>query len=387
MIPRPVIIWGRMSFIQIDRRSIANFDYWLVIFMTALAVVGIINLGSAASETTLWKTQTWWFLIGLGAATLVLLVDYKRYEALAPLIYAGALLLLAGLHLLPLMGLEEYARKISGARSWYTVFERVHLQPSELMKVALIIVFARIYGRDTRQKPWGIRELAWPVILSAVPVAFILMEPDMGTALIVALLASTMALFAGIKRSILATAIVVLVLFAVSYPLWKTVLKPHQQDRIESFIHPEKDPRGAGYNVLQSKIAIGSGGLSGKGYKKGNVHMLRYLPEQQTDFVFSVWAEEWGFAWVSAAIILYGLIIFRGLSAAREAKDRFGVMLAVGVSALLFWHTFVNISMVVGIFPVIGVPLPFMSYGGSSLITFMIATAIIINVRMRKYFF
>jgi rod shape determining protein RodA len=255
------------------------------------------------------------------------------------------------------------------------------------MKIALIIIIARVYHRDTQMRPWGVRELVWPLALGAIPVLSILMEPDMGTALIVVLLFGSMMLFVGIRRSIIAAAVVALVVMAVSYPVWKEALKSHQQERIEIFFNPEKDPTGAGYNALQAKIAVGSGGLTGKGFQKGRTHMLRFLPEQQTDFVFGVWAEEWGFLWVFVTLALYFGVVYLGIRATQEAKDRFGVMLALGCCALLFWHIFINIAMVVGLFPVIGVPLPFMSYGGSNLMTFMIAAALIINVRMRKFFF
>ena len=162
---------------------------------------------------------------------------------------------------------------------------------------------------------------------------------------------------------------------------------PYQKDRILTFLDPESDPLGAGWNITQAKIALGSGGMSGKGFLQGTQAHLNFLPEQQTDFVFSVWAEEWGFVWVLVVLLLYLFALHRCYVVIGEAKDRFGVMLAVGCAALLFWHIFINIAMVVGLFPVIGVPLPFMSYGGSSLLTFMIAVALVINVRMRKYYF
>lgn len=367
-----------MSFFQIDRRSIANFDPWLFMAVVLIGVLGVINLASASAGTGLWKAQAYWLVMGMGVMGVVLLIDYKRFEQLAPLIYAGALALLVGLHF--------FARTISGARSWYDL-GFAHLQPSELAKIALIILFARIYHRDTQQTPWGFRELVWPVLLAGAPIVSIMLEPDMGTALVIMLLMSTMAFFAGLQRRLVVIVLVAIFVVAASYPAWKQVLKPHQRSRIEVFIHPEKDPLGAGYNALQSKIAVGSGGMTGKGFKQGNVHMLRFLPEQQTDFAFSVWAEEWGFVWVFLVLGTYIFILLRGMDAVQEAKDRFGVMLAVGCTALLFWHIFINISMVVGIFPVIGVPLPFMSYGGSNLITFMIAVGLIVNVRMRKYFF
>jgi len=367
-----------MSIFQIDRRTLSNLDLGLLGLAAAVSVLGIINLSSAASVSALWKTQMVWLTVGLAVVALVMVIDYRRYYQLAPLLYLACLGLLAGLH--------YWGRTVSGSTSWYDLgFAR--FQPSELTKIALILMFARVYERRMDREAWGFRDLLWPGLLVALPIGCVLAEPDMGTALVMMLLCGAMLLFAGIKRRVLVGGLAAALILASTFPLWKSALKPHHRNRIEVFLHPEKDPLGAGYNALQSKIAIGSGGLFGKGYKQGNVHMLRFLPEQHTDFVFSVWAEEWGLFWVAGVLVIYGAIIIKGLIAAQHAKDRFGVMLAVGGSALLFWHVVINVSMAAGLFPVIGVPLPFMSYGGSSLASFCIAVGLILNVRMRKYFF
>jgi rod shape determining protein RodA len=365
-----------MPIVQIDRRSIANFDLLLLLLVFGLNGIGILNLGSAAGGEGLWKAQLYRFLISLLPFAVVIAINYSNFEKLAPLIYILSLLLL--------VGVLFFGRKIGGARSWYDL-GFLRLQPSEFVKIAVILMIARVYHRYRGSVPWGLRELLIPLLIIALPVLSIMREPDMGTALIVVLFSGTMLLFIGVKRRIIVTAVIVgLVSF---YPAWHWGLKTHQKDRIRNFVYPERDAMGAGYHSLQSKIAIGSGGLFGKGYKHGTMHMLRFLPEQQTDFVFSVWAEEWGFVWVSLVLILYFLLIFRGLQTAGEAKDRFGLILAVGGVSLIFWHTMINVAMVAGLFPVIGVPLPFMSYGGSNLLTFMIAVGLIINVRMRKYYF
>ncbi len=365
-----------MPLIQIDRRSIANFDLLLLLLALGLNGIGILNLGSAAAGEGLWKAQLYRFFISLLPFVIVVAINYSNFEKLAPVIYLLSLLLL--------VGVLFFGRKVGGGQSWYD-FGFLRLQPSEFVKIAVILMIARVYHRYRGSVPWGLRELMVPLLIIALPVISILQEPDMGTALLVVLFSGTMLLFIGIKRKIIVVAVLLgLVSF---YPAWHWVMRPHQKDRIRNFVYPERDAMGAGYHSLQSKIAIGSGGLFGKGYQHGTMHMLRFLPEQQTDFVFSVWAEEWGFVWVSLVLILYFLLIFRGLQAAGEAKDRFGLMLAVGGVSLLFWHTLINVAMVVGLFPVIGVPLPFMSYGGSNLLTFMVAVGLIINVRMRKYYF
>jgi rod shape determining protein RodA len=224
-----------------------------------------------------------------------------------------------------------------------------------------------------------------PLVLVAIPAFLVMLEPDMGTALIILLVGATMILFMGVSRGTI-IALLVLALLA-AYPAWRYVLKPHQKERLTVFIHPEKDPLGVGYNLLQSKIAIGSGGWKGKGFAKGTQNMLRFLPEQQTDFAFSVWAEEWGFRGLVPLLLLYIFVVIRGITAAVMAKDRFGAMLAMGAVAIIFWHAVINLAMISGMFPVIGVPLPFFSYGGSHLITALIAVALILNVRMRRYVF
>jgi len=365
-----------MSVIQIDRRLVANFDLFLFLLVLALNVVGIVNLTSAAAVEGLWKAQAYWLLIGFGLLFTTVVIDFKKFEPLSPFLYLGTLGLCIGVHFL--------GRRISGAMSWYA-FGPVHFQPSETMKLALILIIARIYQHDSHLRTWGFRELLLPGVIIGAPVLSILLEPDAGTALIIMLMAGSMVLFAGVKRKIIVVAAVAVALSI--YPVWHWGLKPHQKNRILTFMHPEQDPLGTGYNAMQSKIAIGSGGLTGKGYKKGPMSLLRFLPEQKTDFVFSVWAEEWGFVFVAGVLLLYLLVVFRGLQAARGARDRFGVMVAFGCSMLIFWHVFVNIAMVVGLFPVIGVPLPFLSYGGSNLMTFMVCIGLILNVGMRKYFF
>jgi len=366
-----------MSIFQIDRRSAANFDWWLFLLVLLINAIGIINLTSADAGGELWKKQATFLLFALVVCVAALLIDYKQFEKITNLIYGGCFLLLVGVHFFG-------GDPIGGARSWYR-FEFTSLQPSELMKIAIILAIARYYHRDTHMRVWGMRELIWPAILIGLPVLSIMKEPDMGTVLTILLFSSTMLIFAGIKARIVVVAVLVgLVSF---YPVWRWGFKPHQRERIKNFVYPNRDFKDSGYHAFQSKIAVGSGGVLGKGYKKGSMHRLRFLPEQETDFVFGVWAEERGVAGVWAVLILYGLILWQGIKAAREAKDRFGLMLVVGAIALIFWHIFVNVSMVVGIFPIIGVPLPFMTYGGSNLLTFMIAVSLILNVRMRKYFF
>lgn len=365
-----------MSGMQIDRRLVANFDWLLFFAVLGLNAIGIVNLTSAAVHEGLWRQQSYWLVIGLVLLFSAVVIDFKKFERAAPLFYLVTLALLIGVHF--------FGHRVSGAQSWYD-FGPMNLQPSELMKISLIMMIARLYQHDSFLRSWGLRELLLPAAIIGVPVLCILLEPDAGTAMIALMMSGSMILFGGVKRKIVVIAILAGALSF--YPMWHWGLKPHQKDRIMIFMHPEEDPLGSGYNALQSKIAIGSGGLTGKGYKQGPMSLLKFLPAQQTDFALSVWAEEWGFVFVALALLLYLLVVFRGMQAAAAAKDRFGVMLAFGCSMLIFWHMFVNVSMLVGLFPVIGVPLPFMSYGGSNLMTFMVCVGLILNVGMRKFFF
>jgi len=223
-----------------------------------------------------------------------------------------------------------------------------------------------------------------PGALLAVPVVMVMKQPDLGTALLILAIGGTMGLFAGIRRA----ALVVLgcggLLAAVGG--W-FLLHDYQRQRIYTFLNPEKDPLGAGYHIIQSKIAVGSGGLFGLGFGKGTQAQLSFLPERHTDFAFSVFAEEWGFAGCLVLLALYLLIVLWGLYIARRASDRFGMYLALGVTAMLFWHIVVNLGMVVGLLPVVGVPLPLFSYGGTSMLTTMTGVGLLLNVSMRRFMF
>ena len=363
--------------LSFDRRLLENFDWKFLLLVLFLAGIGLLNLRSAAAATGLWKTQSYYLLLGLGAMAFILLWDYRDFEGMAPLIYLGCL----GLELL----VHVFGETIRNSKSWFH-YGFIRLQPSELMKIGLVLLLARFYHRDKTGRPYTLRELLLPMLVIAVPAASIALEPDMGTALVVMALGLTLLLFMGIERKTLLLLVGVGLLSI--YPAWQFVLKPHQKARILTFIHPESEPLGVGYNLIQSKIAIGSGGAFGKGFLHGSQNQLRFLPEQHTDFAFSVWAEEWGFfSGVLPLLLLYAILIGWALSFARGAKDRFGVMLALGVTTLIFWHLIINSFMIVGLFPVIGVPLPFLSYGGSHLLTLMIGVGILLNVRMRRHMF
>ena len=360
-----------------SRGLFRRLDWYLIGVVVLLTALGLVNLKSAGAESGIWKTQLVWLGIGFLVMLVFIWVDYNRLEFFSLVIY---FLCLGFLVLVLLVGAE-----IHHSRAWL-VFKGLRFQPSEFGKLGIILILARIYQRRETHKPMGLRELIYPGVVILLPAFLIALEPDLGTCLIYLIFGAGLVLFMGIKRKLLL--VLILILLALSPVCWKYVLKPHQKVRILTFLQPEKDSLGAGYNLLQSKIAIGSGGFWGKGWQKGTQTMLRFLPEQHTDFAFSVWAEEWGFALgVVPGILLYLLIFSRGVYIASQAKDRLGMMLSLGAVMVIFTHFLVNLAMISGCFPVVGVPLSFFSYGGSHLVLCFALVGLLLNVSMRRYVF
>jgi len=243
-------------------------------------------------------------------------------------------------------------------------------------------MLARYYGRQAGTDGLGLKKLLVPILFTATPFVLILVQPDLGTAMLLALIATVMTLFIKVERKTLYLLSGVSVVMAAAG--WLFLLKGYQKQRILTFLNPDRDPLGAGYHIIQSKIAIGSGMVFGKGFMEGTQNALAFLPEQHTDFILSVLAEEWGLVGVSVVLFLYLLIIIWGISIGYQCKDNFGIILAVGVTALIFWQVVVNVGMVMGLLPVVGVPLPLISYGGSSVVTFMLGIGLLLNISMRR---
>jgi rod shape determining protein RodA len=256
------------------------------------------------------------------------------------------------------------------------------LQPSELAKITFILVLSKFYTENISQRPYSIGGLFLPCVLLFATFYPIYIQPDLGTAGIIFLIFFSLSAILNFNRKTLLS-LFTLLLFSI--PLFWFLLKDYQKKRILIFFNPELDPLNAGYQIIQSKIAVGSGGLFGKGYKLGTQSQLRFLPEQHTDFVFSVWAEEWGFVGCSFLLILFFFLLYRGLSIAFNSKNIYGSFLASGITCLFFWQIIINIFMTLGFFPVVGVPIPFFSYGGSSMLSSMIAIGLLLNINMRKF--
>jgi rod shape determining protein RodA len=358
-----------------------NFDWPLFVVVAAIALIGVVNLYSAANAMPaqlrdIYITQIYWLTLGAGVAVLVASIDYRYYERYGWVAYGIGIVLLALVFLL--------AREVRGSQRWIPIGS-FSLQPSELMKVFFIVAMAKHLHDDPRIEGRTLKDLIIPGIILAVPLVLILLQPDLGTALIIAAIFGTIMFLTHLKLR----SFVTLVLgFVISAPLsWRFLLKDYQRERMLSFLDPETDILGKGWHAYQAKIAIGSGGLTGKGFLQGTQVQHRFLPDAHSDFPFSVWAEEQGFIGSLILVFLYAVLVLWGLKIASEAKDRFGAVVAIGVSALIFWQTVINLGMVCGMLPVVGITLPLVSYGGSSVLTIMMGIGLLMSVSMRRFHF
>jgi len=272
-------------------------------------------------------------------------------------------------------------RTTSGSQRWLNL-GFISFQPSELTKIALILALTRFFTENENLQGYGLRDLGVPFFLLTIPMLLVFKQPDLGTVVLLSLIFVSVLAFMGLHRR---TWFVLMAGCSAVVPFLWYLLKDYQKLRLMTFLNPDLDPLKTGYHITQSKIAVGSGTLFGKGFLKGTQSQLHFLPEQHTDFVFSVWAEEWGFVGSFVLLFLLLLLISRGLKIASISKERAGTTLAIGISAMFFWQTFVNVGMVVGIVPVVGVPLPLVSYGGTSLITTLMGIGILTNISMRRF--
>jgi rod shape determining protein RodA len=362
----------------IDRRSIQNFDWTLLALIGLLAGAGLVNLYSATwiPDGISDEMRRQLISLGIGAVVAVICtaVDYRHFERFALPAFASVLIVIA-----VTMVIAENTR---GSQSW--LFGG-RVQPSELAKVALVLALARYFQRYPPSQTTRLRELVRPGLIVALPVGLILGQHDMGVALLTLLIGGTYIFLVRIPfRAWLAVAIAGIAALAA---LWTFGLADYQKERILTVVDPDRDPLASGFQSAQSRIAIGSGGLFGTGYREGTQTQLRFLPAQHTDFAFSVLAEEWGFVGSCATLTLYATMLMWGLVIARSSKDEFGALLAIGVVGSLFWPAVLNVAMVVGLAPVIGVPLPLFSYGGSALVVTFALLGLLMNVSMRRYVF
>ncbi|MAE07003.1 MAG: rod shape-determining protein RodA [Nitrospinae bacterium] len=360
------------------RRVLGQIDWLMVISIIGLSGFGVLMIFSAIHSNAVflanalhWK-QALWSALGLCLLSTILVFDYHTISKLSYLFYA---VVVASLVLVFVIG-----RVVYGAKRWI-VMGPVRVQPSELAKLAVILVIARYFGTRESTEPLKFRDLIIPFILVIIPVGLVARQPDLGTAMTILMIAVVMVLVVGMERRVLlylASAGVAVL------PVGWLFLKDYQKRRILTVFNPDADILGAGYQSMQSKIAVGSGEIWGKGLLQGTQSRLHFLPEKHTDFIFSVLSEELGFVGGAVLLILFLVFIQRCFHTALNAADKEGTLIAVGVGTSFFLYTMLNIGMTLGIFPIVGIPLPFVSYGGSASLTSFIAVGLVLNVRIRR---
>lgn len=357
----------------------SNFDWPLLVAVLLIAILGVINLYSATSivNKDLYITQIYWIFFGAAAGGVLASIDYHYLEKYAYYFYIiGVILLIAVL-------IPEIGKNVNGSQRWIGIREYV-LQPSEPMKIFFILALSKYLCSESKSSSDSniIRDLIVPAIMLIIPVVLILKEPDLGTALIYILLFFTIMLMTKLK---IKTLLILLLIGILTIPIsWAYLLKPYQKQRITSFINPDDDPLGASWHSRQSTIAIGSGRLVGKGFMRGTQNQFRFMPAQRTDFPFSLLSEEFGFIGSSVAILLYLFTIIWTIRVAKMSKDKFSILISIGVGTMLFWHVIINIGMTCGLLPVVGVTLPLISSGGSSVLTVMMGIGIVLNISMKR---
>lgn len=356
------------------RRHLDNFDWILCLSILAVAAVGLGAIYASTAGTPVagaFQRQLLWIGVGLLLMLLVMVIDYHTFTEFAYVFY--------GLGLLLLVLTLAFGRVVNASKSWLGV-GGVQFQPSELVKVATILMLAAVLGRE-RVHGLGLLNFAAIAGIVGLPVALIMKQPDLGTAVTFVPLLAGATFIAGIRvRTMVVLALVAMLLLPI---VWGH-LKPYQKERVKTFADPTRDPKGAGYQLIQSLIAVGSGGILGKGFLEGTQGQLQFLPEQHTDFIFAVLAEERGFVGSLFVLVLYFIIIYRCLATARNARDPTGAFLATGVACVFGGQALLNIGVVVGLLPTTGVPLPLMSYGGSSLVSTLLGMGLVLNVWMRR---
>jgi len=359
------------------KKLLKNTEWVILIVSILLSIIGMVALYSATLSTNNeeFHKQITWFLISIPFLILAFLIDYNVIVRFSSLAYLILIALLIGV---------LFTDPISGARSWFKIGERISFQPSELGKIITILFLSfllnklQIRGKEEINKIW---KLIIFFVFAAIPVLLIVREPDNGTAIAYFIAILFMIFVSGIDKKYI---FLVLIILAVAAPYVYNHLPAYALERIEVFLNPELDPRGAGYNLMQSKLAIGAGEAFGMGITKGNQTQLGFLHPKTTDFIFSVIGEEMGFIATCSITILYIVLVTKSIYVAKTAKDNIGSYIAIGIAGIFFFHMTENICMTIGLLPITGVPLPFVSYGGSSLITNFICIGLLLNISSRR---
>lgn len=366
-----------------ERTFLSKMDWSFILIVLGLNAFGLLNLYSATHGISvedmggLFYQQIVWLIVGWGMFLILTLIDYQFLSRLAYTIYI--------LNLGALLGVTFFGKVAYGAQRWIDLgFFRY--QPSETMKLSAIILFAHTLSDKNSMGPgMSFKDMLWPLILLALPFALVVEQPDLGTAMMLIAIGGSMILFVKVRKSIIISALAAV---AIAVPVaWNFGLRDYQKNRVLTFLSPTTDPRGTGYNSIQSKIAVGSGKFWGKGFRKGTQAQLEFLPERHTDFIFSVLSEEWGLFGSILTLSFFMILFLIGMKIANQANDKFAALLTIGVMAYVFWHMFINIGMVIGLLPIVGIPLPLISYGGTSMLTTMCGLGIVSSVAYRRYLF
>lgn len=359
------------------KKILHNIEWGILVCTILLIAIGLLALFSSTQNSNYeeFTKQIMWLGISIPIIIVVILIDYNFLAKLSPIIYGVSLILLVAV---------LFTQPINGATSWFSIGPFT-LQPSEFAKIAIVLFLASMMaklqkrGRDEINRFW---KLGIVFCIVAVPVVLIIKQPDYGTALAFLSALIFMLFVAGIrKRYIFIAILLIVIIVPVAYFF---ILPDHAKTRIDVYLNPDLDPRGAGYNIIQSKLAIGAGQAFGMGLLKGNQTQLGYLYPKTTDFIFAVIGEELGFVVAGAVILLYVVLITKTVQVAKTAKDDLGSYIAIGIAGIFFFHMIENIGMTMGLLPITGIPLPFVSYGGSSLLTNLILIAILLNVSGRR---
>jgi rod shape determining protein RodA len=357
--------------------SFRDFDWVLLAFVLLICAIGTFEIYSATRQTKFIGFQTkqmYWLTGGLILMFLMSLIDYQALLESVHWLYIGSIL--------SLIAVAVVGKRVLGARRWIGLPGGQHFQPSEWIKLVLILALAKFFS-DMAGREVTIRDILKSFLIAGIPMALVLKQPDLGTALTYLPVLIVALFLGGIK---LKHAVAILMLGTVMiYPVWRWGLKGYQKQRLTSFSEPEADPRGSGYQIQQSLIAVGSGGLTGKGALKGSQTQGAFIPIPYTDFIMAAFAEEHGFVGCLIVLLLYFIVLMRLIQNAQTAPDRAGTLIIMGVVAVLVFHILVNVGMVVGFMPVTGIPLPLMSYGGSSVLFTFLALGIVNNIRMRRF--
>ena len=359
------------------RKELKNIEWIVLILVIILTIIGLVALFSATQNTEYddFKKQMIWFGVSLVAMIIFMLIDYETLVKLSPIFYGGFIILLIAV---------LFTEPINGASSWFNIFG-FSFQPAEFAKIFVVLFLAMVINKIQNKGKYEINKISKILIILitvAVPVVLIIRQPDYGTAAAYLVATALMLFAAGIDKKYIIS-VILLILIAIPL-LYNFVLPEHARERIDIFLHPESDPRGAGYNIIQSKIAIGAGGLTGMGLLKGNQTQLGYLYPKTTDFIFAVIGEEMGFVVSAVVVICYVVLIVKGFFIAKTAKDETGTLIAAGITGIFLFHVVENVGMVMGLLSITEVSLPFISYGGSSLITNFICIGILLNISSKR---